>query len=78
METATKELKDLTFNDKLMRVSDNQIYAISDIFNDSEEEEDSPKFKTDKYFYFKELGSVKDKVMKKMFKMKFDQFVIYN
>jgi len=75
----TKELKDLTFGDKLMRLSDSQVVAITDIFNDSEDEEDTPKFKTDKYFYFKEIGSsVRDRVMKKMFKIKHDSFVVYN
>jgi len=72
-----KEFKDLSINDKLIRISDNKEYAISDILNDSEEEEGFSKFKSTKYFYFKELGSnVRDKVMRKMFKTKHDKFVI--
>lgn len=72
-----KEFKDLAINDKLIRLSDERSYAISDILNDSEEEEGFSKFKSAKYFYFKELGSsVRDKVLRKMFKTKNDKFVI--
>ena len=74
-----KEFKDLAVNDKLIRLSDERVYSISDITNDSDDDEDSIglKFKSSKYFYFQELGSnVRDKVMRKMFKTKFDKFVI--
>ena len=74
-----KEFKDLSINDKVVRISDDKEYAISDITNSSDEdEESSTRFdKSVKYFYFKELGSnVRDKVMRKMFKTKHDKFII--
>lgn len=74
-----KEFKDLSVNDKLIRLSDDKEYAISDIMNNSDEDEESftRSDKSVKYFYFKELGSnVRDKIMRKMFKTKHDKFVI--
>jgi len=71
-----KQLEELTVENKLLRLSDNSVRTISEIFFCAE---DSNKDQKKIYFYFKDMGSaVRDKVMKKMFKNNADGFILYN
>lgn len=68
----SKELNQLTYGDKLFRLLDKQVYPLNDIIVCSEGESDVKKT----YYYFKHLGLVRDKVMRKMFKMNTEGFVL--
>ena len=70
----SKELKDLTHGDKLFRLHDKQIYPIADIVNCADSMLEQKKI----YYYFKNMGYVRDKVMKKMFKMSSEGFELHN
>jgi len=71
----SKELTNLTHGDKLLRLFDNQVYPIADIVDCTDDQLMSKK-KT--YYYFKNMGYVRDKVMKKMFKTNSEGFILFN
>lgn len=72
LTSKTKELKDLEPGDKLVRLFDKQTYPIAEIVNCA----DSLDMQKNTYYYFRNMGYVKEKVMKKMFKTVSDGFVI--
>jgi hypothetical protein len=75
METiTTKTIKELTAEDKLLRLYDNELYSLNEIITDTSILNPLNK-KT--YFYFKNMGLVRDILMKRMFKISEDKFVIY-
>lgn len=72
LTSKTKELKDLEPGDKLVRLFDRQTYPIAEIVDCT----DSLDMKKERYYYFRNMGYVKEKVMKKMFKTVLGDFVI--
>jgi hypothetical protein len=70
----TKTINELKAEDKLRRLYDKELYPLNEIITDTSVINPLSK-KT--YFYFKNLGLVRDSVMKRMFKISEDKFVIY-